>query len=204
MFTTVTFEAQLVSIPRSGVSLERRAVPDARRDGDHRLVDQPADHRGQRALHPRDDDQDPRPPQVVERREQSVQPGDADVLEELDLIAEALRHADGLGGDREVGAARGDDDDRPLAPDRNLVRSDPGERGDLVPLELGHCLLEPLRLCGVDPGDQHVLTGVVQGARDLEDLLDGLLFPVDDLGNALADRAMGVDPGDGGVHEGQA
>src|SRR5439155_8782192 len=56
---------------------ERRAVPDARRHGDHRTVDEPADHARQGALHTGDGDDRVGVGQEVVALEQAVEPGDA-------------------------------------------------------------------------------------------------------------------------------
>ena len=57
MFTTVTFEAQLLSMPKQGRdAAEAGAVADAGGHGDHRASDVSAHHAGQRPFHARHDD----------------------------------------------------------------------------------------------------------------------------------------------------
>ena len=52
MFTTDTFDAQELSIPKQRAqAVERRAVADAGRHGNHRHADQSSDNAGQRAFH---------------------------------------------------------------------------------------------------------------------------------------------------------
>ena len=91
MFTTTTFDAQLLSIPEQcRDSLEVGPVADAGRHGDDRAVDQPADDAGQRALHPGDDDQGIGVLELGELVQQAVQSGNSDVGDELDLAVPRL------------------------------------------------------------------------------------------------------------------
>ena len=70
------------------------AVSNTRRNCDHRLVDESADHRGERALHPCHDDQHPRRTDHIERGEQTMQPCDAYVLQEFDVVPKAFGDTD--------------------------------------------------------------------------------------------------------------
>src|SRR5438094_6312793 len=66
-----------------GDAAEARAVADARRHGDDRLVDEPADDARQRALHAGDDDQHPRRAETVATVEEAMDAGDTYVVETL-------------------------------------------------------------------------------------------------------------------------
>ena len=94
-----------------GQPAERGAVADAGRHRDERYAGQPADHGGQRALHAGDDDQAVGGLEPVADAEQPVQPGDADVVDQVDAGAVHPGGQRGLGGDRGVGGAGGDDRD---------------------------------------------------------------------------------------------
>jgi hypothetical protein len=190
MFTTATFEAQLVSMPR------RAETPPKE------LGHQPTHDRGQCPFHPRDDDQDLRRAQQLGRGEQTMQPRHADILQQLDLVPEATRHLLGLRRHRQIGRPGRDHEDRPAPADRHLRRSDPDDPGHRVIVRLGQ-LGEDRRGLGVlDARHQHVLARPAQRSRDLEDLLGGLLRTVDDFGDALPKCAMRIDTGIGRVDEG--
>ena len=99
-----------------GEAAEGRAVTDRGRHGDHRHVDQPADHRGQRPLHAGDDDDHRRLAQLLAVGQQAVQAGDADVgeLDRRGSAEDAGGHRR-LAGHRQVGGAGADHRDRPTA-----------------------------------------------------------------------------------------
>ena len=78
------------------------AVPDAGRDRDHRNVDQPADHTWQRTFHAGDDDQDSRATQPFVFTEQTMQAGNADVIEPIDGVTHDLRSDGSFFSDRKI------------------------------------------------------------------------------------------------------
>src|SRR5919106_4659484 len=61
-----------------GDAAEARAVTDARRDGNHRHLDESRDHAWQRAFHARDDDNHARVLQTRLLRQQAMETGHAD------------------------------------------------------------------------------------------------------------------------------
>ena len=65
---------------QSGHAVKRRAVTYAGRNGDDRFIDQATDHAGQCALHAGDDDEYPGAAQILHSRKQTVQSGDANVV----------------------------------------------------------------------------------------------------------------------------
>ena len=86
---------------------KRRAVADARRHGDHRHRDQPADHARQRAFHPGDDDDDARAARADRAAARSRwSPATPTSIEPLDGVPERLGDDRGLLRDREVARAR--------------------------------------------------------------------------------------------------
>jgi HEAT repeat protein len=83
-----------------GEAAHAGAVADRSGHGDHGPVDQAGDHAGEGALHAGGDDDHAGGAELVGVPEEAVEPGDADVGEELDLAAEDLGGDDGLLGDR--------------------------------------------------------------------------------------------------------
>ena len=84
MLTTVTpGRARVEHRQQGGQPAERGAVPDAGRHRDQRHADQPADDRGQRALHPGDHDQAVGRLEPVADAEQPVEAGHADVVDRV-------------------------------------------------------------------------------------------------------------------------
>ena len=88
---------------------ERRAVPGARRHRDHRRADQPADHRSERRIPAGDHDHAVRPPQILERRLEPVQPRHARVAMHDHGRSQQFRAHLRLGDDRPVRRAPGHD-----------------------------------------------------------------------------------------------
>ena len=169
-----------------GETLERGAVADARRDGDHGDVDEPADDARERALHPRDGDDDARALQLADVGEQALEPGDADVVEPHDAVPERLGRLGGLLGDRQVARAGGADAD--LAGAVGLRGgTDDGEAARRVPPRVRFCGRERGGLRRVEPRDEHPPRAAPSDrADDGADLLGRLARPVDHLGGALA------------------
>ena len=97
--------------------LEMGPVADARRHGDHRAVDQSADHAGQRPFHPRHDHQGIGILQMRKLVQEPVQAGDADVGDQRDLAVPGLGGDPRLLGHRQVaGPGRHDHDPAELRP----------------------------------------------------------------------------------------
>jgi hypothetical protein len=96
---------------QGGQPAEGGPVPDGGRNGHERHAGQPADHRGQGALHARDDDEAVGSVEVGAHGKQTVQACDADVRDDGHSRAERPRREGGLAGDGEVrGAGRHHDD----------------------------------------------------------------------------------------------
>src|SRR4029078_6750786 len=103
-----------------GDALKRCAISHTRRNGDDRAANEPADPRRQRAVHSRDHDHHRGRRELVEFREDTMDPGDADVCDAYHAIAEGVECDPGLFRHGQVTRARGDDHDIPLATRRWL------------------------------------------------------------------------------------
>ena len=78
-------------------------------------LDQAGDDARQRAFHAGDDDDDARGGEPRALAEQTVEAGDADVVQAVDVVAHQLGRARRFFGDRQVGRAGRGDQDRALA-----------------------------------------------------------------------------------------
>ena len=151
-------------------------------DGAAVFLDHARDDRRQRSLHARHHDQHAGRAQHVERGEQAVQPGDADVAEQLDRVAEASRHQRRFRRDGQVGRARAHHGDRAAADDLHLLAPVHQDARELVVAAAGQASLHLDRGRGVDARHQHVLTRRVQHFDDLGDLRRSLPGPEHHLG----------------------
>ena len=131
-------------------------------------------------------------------------PGHADVVERVDLVAEASRRdADRLARHRQVRGPGAHDGDRALADDGHLGGAEPEEPPFLVVVGLRERAQERRPGGGVDAGHEHRLPCRAQRPGDLGDLPDGLALAEDDLGQPTAERAVGVDARVRGIDEGE-
>ena len=135
-------------------SAEGRAVSDARRNRDHRRLDESADHARERSLHSRDRDHHARGAELVRAGEEPVEPRDTDVVQAHHLVAQGLRDERGLFRDRNVARPSGRDGDgadavaRPVSAEASEARL--GEVREVV----AEGLRDGLRLFGVDARDE--------------------------------------------------
>src|SRR6266480_4048560 len=98
---------------KSRDAAEGRAIPHARRHRDHGPVNEASDDTRQRPLHAGDGDDRVGVGQEVVVPEQTVEPGDATVIDALDPVAERLGDERRLFGDRQVGGPGGRNHDQP-------------------------------------------------------------------------------------------
>ena len=94
-----------------GETPERRSVPHRGGNRHDRDPGEPADDRGQGAVHPGDDDQAVRLVQLGPHGEQPVQPSDPDVVDPADGGPEGARRERRLGGHLSIRSPRRDDRD---------------------------------------------------------------------------------------------
>ena len=180
-------------------AVEGRPVAHRGGHGDDGRGDEPGDHRGQRAVHARDDDDRRRPLEQLAAGEDPLQPGDPHVDEQLHAAAQVTGGEPGLPGDRDVGGAGAGDDDEPAPRSGGLAR--PGQQtGPLVPAGPGQHRRHGLGARCVHAGEQGrpPVGAPAQRRRYGDQLLHRLALPVDGLGDAAADRAPGVELGDAG------
>ena len=175
-----------------GDAAEGRAVAGARRHADHRRGDDPADHRGERRVPARDDDDAVRAPQVLERRREPVDPRHAGVAVHDDLGAEQLRPHLRLAHDRAVRRPAGHDRHEPAH--LGHVARHPGEPRPLV------LRARPARPRAAPPARPRRRGSPSRCRRRssssaeaiARDLLRRLALGHDPLGRALARLAVGV------------
>ena len=119
IFTTVTLDAQLLSMPKKGGNaVEAGAISNAGRDGNDGDGDQPADHAGQSAFHTGDNNQHASAVQLFAPIEQPVKTSDADVVKRFDFVAHDLQSNERLFSHRNVRRAGRDDQDSSFALNR--------------------------------------------------------------------------------------
>ncbi len=102
---------------QGGHPVERGAVADAGRDGDHRRGAEPTDHAGERPLHAGDHDHGVGGGHLVEVGEQAVEAGDSDVVEPGRFEPVGGERQDALVGDGSVRRSGRDDEDSSIAND---------------------------------------------------------------------------------------
>ena len=112
-------------------------------------------------------------------------------------------HLNCLGGHWQIGSSRGDHCDRALPLGGHLGGSVPKESSDRVVSSATDFCEYALAHFGIDPRDEHVLFGRAQRVHNRDDLLGCLAGRVDDFGNAVAKRAVGVDARIRQIREGQ-
>ena len=169
-------------------ALERGAVTDRRRDRHVRRRHQPRHHAGERSVHPGDDDHHPGRPQEVEAGEHPVQPGHADVDDELGGPPEVAGGEHRLARDRQVGRARADDHDPSSGRVRRAGRPDHQPR-HVVHRSVGQHLAQHGTVVIPAAGEQRhpvCTSALAQSRRDGAHLGGGLALAVDRLGIARA------------------
>jgi hypothetical protein len=175
---------------QGGDTLEGGAVADAGRDGDHGGGREAGDQARERAFHAGHDDDGVGLGHLVEARQQPVHAGHAAVGQELRSPPKCLQSDQALLGHGDVGRAGGDDQ----YPSRPGLPRPPRQRGAMAqPTRVAP--QRGVRLRVVGPGEQD---GSPRLGEELGDdvgaLLRRLARAVDRLGQALAERAVVVDP----------
>ncbi len=180
---------------------KRAAVPDARRHGHDRCRGEATDDGGERTLHPGDDDHGIGGGQVVAVGEEPVHAGDADVGEPHGVDAVGEQHGGALVGDGQVGGAGAGEHD-PLGSRR---RRSPHDRG-AVPGAAGVGVERGRRPGRRRRGSRAPAPSPPSSSSPtMAATCAGVLArSVDDLGHALAQRPVVVDPGEAEVGPGQA
>ena len=194
---------------QGGHAFEGGAVADAGRHGDDRGRREAADHAGQRALHAGDHDDGVGVGQLVDLGQQAVQTRPRrSRLSSVRREAERREDRRALVGHGQIGGAGRHDDD-PSGPGGGGPPDDRGEAAVLGHRARAEASRDAGRRRGLDlvvvgPGEQD---GRVRSGQQLGDdrgaLLGRLARPVDGLGQALAQVAVVVDPGEAQVGEGQ-
>jgi hypothetical protein len=191
MLTTETPGAHEFNIA-SSAAMPPNAVPyPARRYGHDGTIDEAADDARQRALHSRNGDDRVR---LGEQRgviEQTMQTGDAAVVDALDAIAERFGDERGFFGDRKIGGAGGSDDDEADRVDGRRTHDDETREGVIRVRQSrrrhrgGNVIVRACR--------EHVRVRRGEPSNDLDDLLGRLAWAEHRLGRAATQRAMQID-----------
>jgi hypothetical protein len=183
-------------------AFERRAIADAGGHGDHRHSDQASHHAGQRPFHPGTHDDNSRPGQRFAMRQQTVNAGDAHVVEALHGISHNLGCHHRLFRHRNVAGSRRDHRDRALAIFR-LVTPQGNGAGLLVIHRPRKFLLHRRELFFVGARRQHVAAMFRETRKDPGNLRGSLALPEDDLGHAHAQPPVMIDLGESQVFKRQ-
>jgi len=170
---------------------ERRAVADGRRHRDHRRGDEAGHQAGQRAVHPGDHDDDPGRPQLVQPGQDAMQPGDADIGDQIGGPAEVNRGQLRLPCDSEVGGTGRDHQDPSAVRRRRLGR--PGQYARVfVVAGIRQDTADRLGVRGTRTGEQRRRAGCLDGPGGGTDLAGCLALAVDRLRVATATRPVMV------------
>jgi len=173
---------------------EAGAVANARWNGDDRRADEAADHTGEGALHARYSNNHTGGQHAVAFSEQTVEPGDADVVQPIDVVAHHLGGDRGFFGHGYVrSSCRGDQYDT-MPPGRiDTPLNDPGL---IVEAGLWYDLRNAFERCGVGAGDQQAVAAADNRFRNSGNLGRRLPLAVHDLGESLSGGAMVIDAGE--------
>ena len=186
-----TWRASVQHREKRREALKRRAVADARGDGDDGCVGQPGDDARKGAVHTGDDHEHIRVRQRFLMGEQAMEPGDADVEHPLDVDAHELSRESGFLRDADVGRARGQNRRATVSLCRKLTDDDRARIGP--PVRTGRFrgdrfegFLRRLR-------HEDRLPGVREPLRDLGDLFGGFPRTEHDFGKTATERSMVID-----------
>ena len=201
IFTTETPGAQLFSMPRSAAMPPKLApYPTLVGTAITGHPYQAADHARESPLHPGDDDDDASRREAGRLAEQPMDPRDAHVVQAVGLVSEHLGGHGSLFGDRQVrGAACGDEDD--AAPRRHVGLAEGDGPGLLLEDGARHHRLHGLVGGPVGPRDEERLAAGDEPLRNHGNLRRLLALPEHNLGQALSERAVMVDPREAEVLE---
>ena len=148
----------------------------------------------QRSLHPGHDDHHFRLVDSLSLIEETMEPGDADVEEPLDVTVRTLGGDRRLFRDRKIGRAGGDHQ-HATEPTRLALALAPGDAALFRVTDAGQPLGQRFGILRIDPRDHHVMTTGGQTLGDLEDLGSRLALREDHFGDALAQRPVVIDLG---------
>ena len=167
------------------------AVADTGGNGDDGFVHEAGNHAGQGTFHSGNDDEDVGPAQDGELAQNSLQAGDADVVDFLNAISHEVGGEGGFFGDGNVaGAGAGDDDSSGLFGERLACQ---GEAARLrVMLAFWKGFLESRGGFGLYSGNEHGLPGLAQCFCDAYDLLGSFAGAENDFGETLPLRPVNV------------
>ncbi len=186
-------------------SLERRPVAHARRHGNDRAAGQATDHAGQGALHSGHHDHDVGGGDSVDLGEQTVQAGDATVVDPLGTDAVGAEHGLALAGDGVIGGARRDDQHgwrTGIGWWRH--NGSPHDRAAFS-LAIGVSAENRGGLLVVDATEDHRRSVAAQELADDGHALRGRLAGgIDRLGGSLAQGPVMIDPGEPEIGKRQA
>ena len=170
---------------------EARAVTDARRHGNDRLVHEAADDARQRAFHAGNDNEDIGGKQFFVEREEPVDAGNADIVIFLHAVAHDLGGDDRFLGDRDVGRAGTENRNQAGTLGLRLERDGDGVGGGVIPGFRERALDGPVSFLAGASGQEFVVV-FENRASNLHNLNRRFAFAVDDFRKAFAQRPVPV------------
>ena len=184
-----------------GQAAEAGTVANARRHGDDGAIGKTAENAGECAFHAGNGDDDAGAHDLVKMSEGAMQPGDADVVEPDDVVAE---HGGGdrrFFGDGNIAGAAGGDDDGAEAVGFWQRTDDAAACVGVV--GHGKMMANAARRVGGKPGDENGLFAMAEhGLSDAGDLLWRFVGAVDHFCDTLAQLAVHIHLGVADVFEG--
>ena len=185
-----------------GEAAEARPVAHAGGHRDDRLGHESRHHAGQRAFHAGHHNHHVRILKGVQAADETVESGDADVVDPRDPVAHDFGGDGRLFGHGQVAGARADDGDgaRLLAQGREF---DGDAARDFVMDGAPEFLAQGARVVRGDARDQDALFVVKKFGGDTHNLRGSLAGAVNDLREALAEGAVGVHAGKGELGDGR-
>jgi len=173
---------------------ERCAIANAGGNGDHRNSDETSDDAGQRALHPRTNDHDTSFGQRLAICQQTMDAGDADIVEVLDFVSHHFGGDDSLFRDRDVAGSRRDYGDDAFAVFRCVLLQDDGA-GERAVVDAANSFLYRSKLFFIRTCGEDVASVLRQSRKNSGYLRRRFPLAEDDFRHASAQCAVMIDLG---------
>ena len=175
-----------------GQSAEVRAVTDAGRHGDQWATHQSRDDTGQRAFHPGNHDDDIRLLDLIELSDESVQAGDAHIVNAFDVVAHDFSSDDRFLGDGYIARSGADDGYRSrTAVHRFFAHCN--ATGPIVMNCSGKAFGKFRRVNRRYARDEQLFFTIENSGGDFNDLLRCFAGTEDHFRETFAQRAVGID-----------
>ena len=190
-----TTAATIEHAQQRGQPAEICAIAHAGGDGDDRLGNEARDHARQRAFHSGHDHNHVGLLDGFETTEQSMQPGDPNVINPLHIVAHDFRSDDGFFGHGQI-AGSGAKDGNGAGSLGLKCFLDCNATGNFVMNGVGEFAFQGAGVLGFDARDKEALLAFINLRRDESDLFRCFAGAEDDFGKPFAKRAMHVHLGE--------